>query len=163
MLNLEKLYETQRELDQRIVEKHKLTEKNFLKDKVLALMVELGELANETRCFKFWSLKGPSESSVILEEYVDGLHFILSIGLDHQLESVNLSLSEKKDATLTDAFLTVFSCIQAFNFEQTEQNYKNLFEEFLNLGEQLGFSTEVIETAYHRKNQINHERQETNY
>ncbi len=62
---------------------HDLQPKKIVKKKkMLALLVEIGELANETRCFKYWSNKPASEREVILEEYVDGLHFILSIGID---------------------------------------------------------------------------------
>lgn len=48
---------------------------------LLSLKVELGELANETRCFKHWSAKGPADPPVILEEFADNMAFVLSIGL----------------------------------------------------------------------------------
>jgi dimeric dUTPase (all-alpha-NTP-PPase superfamily) len=163
MLNMAELFETQRKLDKRIVETHHLEEKSFVSEKILALLVELGELANETRCFKFWSLKGPSDRPVILEEYVDGLHFILSIGIDFNYETVELKPYSSETLTLTNRFLTVFSKIDTFNHDQTVQNYKDVFESFLLLGYQLGFSNEDIVQAYARKNVINHERQEQGY
>ncbi len=51
----------------------------YLLKRDLALTIELAELANETRCFKYWSSKGPSEREVILEEFVDSIHFLLSL------------------------------------------------------------------------------------
>jgi dimeric dUTPase (all-alpha-NTP-PPase superfamily) len=163
MLNMAELFETQRKLDNRIVETHHLEGQSFVSEKILALLVELGELANETRCFKFWSLKGPSERPVILEEYVDGLHFILSIGLDFNYETVELCPDLTANHSLTNRFLTVFSKIDTFNQSQTVQNYKDVFESFLLLGYQLGFSNQDIVQAYERKNVINHERQEQGY
>jgi dimeric dUTPase (all-alpha-NTP-PPase superfamily) len=163
MLNMAELFETQRKLDNRIVETHHLEGQSFVSEKILALLVELGELANETRCFKFWSLKGPSERPVILEEYVDGLHFILSIGLDFNYETVELCPDLTVNHSLTNRFLTVFSKIDTFNQSQTVQNYKDVFESFLLLGYQLGFSNQDIVQAYERKNVINHERQEQGY
>ena len=80
-MNLHKLFTMQHALDQYIQSNKQVTEDVFMK-KGLALIVELAELANETRCFKFWSEKGPSERSVILEEYVDSIHFILSLGIE---------------------------------------------------------------------------------
>lgn len=50
-----------------------------LTNTILAAMVELSEMANEIKCFKHWSKKPSSERNVILEEYVDVLHFFLSI------------------------------------------------------------------------------------
>ena len=37
---------------------------NLFYNTILALQVEIGELANETRCFKHWSNKGPSEKKL---------------------------------------------------------------------------------------------------
>ena len=81
-LNFNYLFSLQRELDNRIVQEHELEGQNLFEKKLLALMVEVGELANETRCFKYWSKKAPSPKETILEEYVDGIHFILSLGLE---------------------------------------------------------------------------------
>ena len=82
-MNIEKLMTMQAGLDQHIELKHGLQSENLVERKILALLVELGELANETRCFKFWSLKGPADQETILMEYVDGIHFILSLANDH--------------------------------------------------------------------------------
>ena len=89
---LKELFELQRKLDQRIIVNHNLQEDFLLKKKILALQVEIGELANETRCFKYWSKKGPSEKSIILEEYVDCIHFILSIGIEKNYETAALKI-----------------------------------------------------------------------
>ncbi|MGG6437401.1 dUTP diphosphatase [Saccharococcus caldoxylosilyticus] len=55
-MNLAKLFEMQRQLDEHIEKEHprELGEDRLAK-KILALMVELGELANEARFFKYWS------------------------------------------------------------------------------------------------------------
>lgn len=54
-MNLTKLFETQKILDQRIIKQHGLEGQDLLPQKILALQVELGECANEWRGFKFWS------------------------------------------------------------------------------------------------------------
>lgn len=78
---IDDLLEKQRQLDALIAGKlaKPLEENERLTDTILALMVEAGEMANEVRCFKFWSKKPRSEKAVILEEFVDMLHFYLSI------------------------------------------------------------------------------------
>ena len=85
-MNVKRLSEMQEVLDDRIIKEHQLEDKNLEENKIFALLVEISELANETRCFKHWSKKGPSEESVILEEYVDSLHFFLSIANYHQYD-----------------------------------------------------------------------------
>jgi dimeric dUTPase (all-alpha-NTP-PPase superfamily) len=56
MMNLQKLFELQRKLDEHIEKEHPRQEgEDRLAKKILALQVELGELANEWRGFKYWS------------------------------------------------------------------------------------------------------------
>ena len=55
-------------------------------ERFLALLVEIGELANATRAFKYWSLKPAEERARLLDEYADGLHFFLSLALVFKLE-----------------------------------------------------------------------------
>lgn len=82
-MEIKKLYELQKKLDNTILNKFKLpmTSKELLTNTLLALQVEVSELANATRCFKHWSKKGSESKERLLDEYVDVLHFWLSIGL----------------------------------------------------------------------------------
>lgn len=51
-MNLEKLFEIQKPLRGRIIEKHGLQDEYLIENFVLAFQVELSELANEWRGFK---------------------------------------------------------------------------------------------------------------
>lgn len=158
----ESLYQMQKKLDQYIEQQHDLEKSGYVESKILALLVELGELANETRCFKFWSTKGPSAPSVIQEEYVDGVHFLLSLGLDlgfrytHQEE-------ENRSMTQTDAFLEVYSRVEVFRHERTKDNYEALFHAYVTLGRTLGITAEDLKEAYINKNEVNFKRQDQGY
>lgn len=81
-MTLTELYQKQKVLDENIIKTKKLTlpKKIRLALTILALIVETCEFANATRCFKFWSNKGMEDRETLLEEYVDKLHFFLSIG-----------------------------------------------------------------------------------
>ncbi|WP_182200370.1 dUTP diphosphatase [Paraliobacillus salinarum] len=161
-MNWEKLFVMQKQLDQYIESNHRLEKSELFDKKVLALLVELGELANETRCFKFWSKKGPSENHVILEEYVDGLHFILSLGIDQGFEQNQIDIPTK-EADPTTLFHQVYQASLSLKTETTSENYQNLFGVFLRLGQVLGFSEQAIMTAYIDKNEVNFNRQDQNY
>lgn len=162
-MNLNKLFSMQEILDDRINKQHNLQNVSLINKKILALIVELGELANETRCFKFWSKKSPSSKEVILEEYVDCLHFILSIGLYNKYLDIELNSLNYTDSNLTDLFLTLNLSISNFINNQSKENYVNIFNNFLFLGKLLGFTPTDIEAAYISKNEINHERQDQGY
>ncbi|MGV8145421.1 MAG: dUTP diphosphatase [Alkaliphilus sp.] len=182
-MNLSKIYKVQKKLDEKILMNHKLEQEELLSSKILALLVELGELANETRCFKFWSTKQASKESVILEEYVDCLHFILSIGLeikvDQDRKMIFDGLADKKTIDkisylgvnsdradkliITKQFQEVFTRISIFQQKINHENYYELLQSFIVLGSNLEFSRETITKGYMAKNRINHQRQAEGY
>jgi dimeric dUTPase (all-alpha-NTP-PPase superfamily) len=163
-MNVTKLFEMQKGLDQHIEEQHQLTEMDLFDRKVLALLVELGELANETRCFKFWSLKDPSASQVILEEFVDGIHFILSLGLECGYEKkFGFSTYADQESDLTNQFITIYKVVGEFQTSRSLEDFQALFQAYLHLAALLGFSNSDIEKAYIKKNEVNYQRQQQGY
>ena len=161
-MNWSKLFEMQKALDEYIEEKNNLSTMDLFDQKYLALLVELGELANETRCFKFWSTQHKSSTEEILEEYVDGLHFILSLGIEmgyyfFPKNTVSTSLHE------TEQFNKVFEACVNFKKDKSEESYNHLFINFLQLGQILGFNEKEIQLAYYHKNKINYQRQNEGY
>ncbi len=220
-MNLSKLFEMQRQLDDHIMDEHpELKGQDNLDWKILALQVELGECANEWRGFKKWSKdqeprtrevidcpicvgtgdvnaeanmesmmegKGgePYEAcedcnetgiagyrNPLLEEYVDGLHFILSIGLEmgfdyinfeKEIEEYNKSGVTFKDKTVTAQFINMFHFIALLEDYRGRGNYREMTICFIRLGEMLGFTWKEVEQAYFDKNAINHQRQEAGY
>ncbi|WP_019414220.1 dUTP diphosphatase [Paenisporosarcina sp. TG20] len=160
---LKKLFDMQRSLDSYIQ-----TEKNISRDvfleKGLALSVELAELANETRCFKFWSEKGPSEDNVILEEYVDSIHFLLSLGNDKQLNDLETwPANPDEEGSLTMLFIHTQVSINQFLQVPTKENYKNVWSWYGAIASNLGFTHEQILQGYINKNEKNYERQRVGY
>jgi dimeric dUTPase (all-alpha-NTP-PPase superfamily) len=162
-MNVEKLYSMQAGLDTHIEEKHGLKEEDLFDRKMLALLVELGELANETRSFKFWSLKPASDKEVILEEFVDGVHFILSLGLESGVRYKGDQYEKKHESSVTEQFIKIYGTIHEFRTKKTSQVYTKLFREYLDLADMLGFTEKEIEQAYIEKNEVNYERQQKGY
>lgn len=206
-MNLTKLFEMQRELDERIVKEKGLENEYLLPQKILALQVELGECANEWRGFKFWSknqkkrtvevslksefkgrkvIEGFTESGIrrlilddkevpfnqlddyyeiknpLLEEYIDCLHFILSIGLELGVEinPCDGVVEVYEFDGIANQFITLMQIVDPL-MEQGDWN--EAFGLFYGLGNLLGFTWEQIEEAYMAKNAVNHNRQSTGY
>ncbi|MGP4082657.1 dUTP diphosphatase [Pseudalkalibacillus sp. R45] len=164
-LNLQQMYKMQNELDRRIESERGLENADLLDKKILALLVEIGELANETRCFKFWSSKPPSSKDIILEEYVDGVHFLLSIGLILPFEvPERVHVPDDFEGEAVGAFLKVYESVTTFkNNSEDVNNYNQLMEDYLMIGRILGFTIEEIQDAYLSKNKVNHTRQDQGY
>lgn len=183
--NLGMLYDKQDKLDNFINEK-KIIKNRSLNKLILAFLVELAELANENRCFKYWSHKKSSKKDIILEEYSDGLHFLLAIGLDvKQNYHLDLNVDEKVfndcESDLTKLFINLFTLFGNFssvltnsnisnNNKATKLNYNNLKKQhnvlflcYLYLGYKLNFSALDIVLGYESKYKINWERQQNNY
>ncbi|HLQ70354.1 MAG TPA: dUTP diphosphatase [Bacillota bacterium] len=158
------LYRMQKELDAYIVEHHHLDKQDVFSKKLLALLVELGEMANETRCFKFWSTKPPSEKNVILEEYVDVLHFMLSIGIDTGFRyHPKNDIKQESEKNITSQFLDLFQICTNFGRQPNGETYTNMFEAYLMLGNALDFQEDDIERMYLEKNNTNYKRQDDGY
>ncbi|MCA1036477.1 dUTP diphosphatase [Bacillus infantis] len=162
-MNINRLFDMQRALDLHIETEHQLTEENLFDRKILALLVELGELANETRCFKFWSQKPASEPAVILEEFVDGVHFILSLGIECGFGESAAIEPQEKGESLSHQFLNLYHLIDTFKASRTLEDFNVLVGAYISLAEMLGFSEEQIERAYVEKNEVNYERQRQGY
>lgn len=163
-MNVKLLYQMQKELDSHIESQHNLQSENLIDRKILALLVELGELANETRCFKFWSKRPSSSEQVVLEEFVDGLHFILSLGIAFGFGRDSLHIENKQlGRTAVDQFLEIYKTISSLQHNPTQAIYEKLFIEYIELGQILGFSFEQVMQAYISKNEVNFKRQEQGY
>lgn len=162
-INLTPLYEEQKKLDLLIAKNHNITYAKTRKDRLLSLLVEICEFANETRCFKYWSNKKPSSRDVTIEEYADALHFFLSLGIDIQTDFVIYSISSSDDTSLTEDFLVLASLYSEFVAKQDDETYQKAFKKFIDMSQKCGFSWSDVEKAYYQKLKENFKRQENNY
>lgn len=159
---LKEMYKKQYELDMEIASNHHISYEETKEKRILALLVELGELANATRCFKFWSFK-PSESKErVLDEYADGLHFLLSIGIAYGYQVDSIEVEEDKN-DLTDAILKSYHYINEFYNDRSLTKYLLAFKNYLKILVNLGYSWSEADDAYFKKLEENHHRQDTNY
>lgn len=112
--------------------------------------------------FNAFRIKNP-----LLEEYVDCLHFILSIGLELKqplppgiMQSLHFT---PYNESITTLFIEVNSYLLNFYGDSTKIRYARTLQSLLGLGATLGFTWEQVEAAYYAKNEINHQRQESGY
>lgn len=204
-MNLAKLFDMQRELDQRIIKDKGLEGQELIPNTFLALQVELSEFANEGRWFKHWSndrkprtevkqhvsipgykAKGVEIRNPLLEEFVDSLHFYLSIAIQKGWQEALYIYEEQLDpveftADLTSNYLEMTYFLNKAYMENYSEEENKEFESksgfpkkqywfriawilFLNIGVNgFGFTLEQIEAAYLAKNKVNHQRQEEGY
>jgi dimeric dUTPase (all-alpha-NTP-PPase superfamily) len=161
-LRIDELRVLQGALDTRIFKQHNTSRASTRIDRCLALCVEIGELANETRCFKYWSVRPSSPKDVLLEELEDSIHFLLSLGIDLQ-DNTEEIVGQNDDKHLSVTFLDFYRTSLRLLDEFTLQNYHACFAYICVLAEKLGFDEQDLTEYYLRKNQKNHQRQDTHY
>ena len=126
----------------------------------IALFVELGELMNELPTyFKHWKKSAVDNKEKALEEYVDCLHFAVSL-LNYNEIDINFTYNDcfpdsnpySRDNIFTE--LITIASMSGF-----DHSIKKLFA----LGHRFGFTWDEIYEMYLKKNKINHERQNGGY
>ena len=162
MINLKELYSLQAALDAEIAQNHNVTYESTFERRLLAFIVEIGELANETRCFKYWSNKGPSPKEVVMDEFADGIHFLLSLGIPIHANKYDYEI-KKSDLDLTRQIHEVYKAATKLLDNYDLEHYYDCFQKYLNLSASIGMSEEEIISSYKAKLKVNHVRQETNY
>ena len=162
MIDLTPLYVKQAELDQRIADNHHVSYETTRERRILALLVEIGEFANATKCFKYWSNKPSEAQDIVLDEYVDGLHFFLSLGIDIKVSKKTYNHTKHAD-NLTKQVLEVYRLASLFYKNQDEKSYVKAFQAFINITCLLKVRWSTIEKAYYKKLGENYHRQDTNY
>lgn len=165
-IQLRPLFYLQEKLDNVILARLEVDEDILVeirRKKVLSFRVELAEILNELRTHKYWSQKLPSPREVLLEEYVDGLHFLLSIGIDKGVKDYTYKGVYDKGLT-ADNLIYMFEALMTTPWQElTKSEYCSGLEMYIRLGFVLLFSWDEISEAYVEKNLKNHERQLEGY
>ena len=168
-MDTKKLFEAQVPLREKIIKRNNLEGQELLPNLILSFLVELGELANCWRGFKHWSLDKKMRKGEALDEYADGISFILEIGLELGFTDIDNWYPFPKEKTITNQFIECKGRAYNLYFQNRvtgnipREMFEYLFSTFLGLGEMLGFTWEEIEEAYFAKNAVNHQRQESGY
>ena len=159
MERLNQIYKLQKELDETIFKKFSLTDKESLRNKkLLGLIAEITKLAEATKSFKYWSRSLPATKEELLDEYANGLHFLLSSCLDVEVDMAEKFPKVKPDDDLSELFLKIIKLAIDLSINFSKDNIKLLLVYYLYLGERLGFSTGEILEAYIKINKINIEK-----
>lgn len=150
-----KIYNENKKLDKIFLDVYGNSEDIILKNK-LELLVELGELCNESKCFKYWSKK-EADKELVLEEYADVLLMIF-----YFFRELDISLEEEfpkeNNLNLIDEFMYLYEKISIFNKQYNKELLKDIFINFIRLGKLLNLTIdEIINNSFNKIN-INKER-----
>ncbi len=153
--NFNIVYEKNKELDKHFLSIYGNSEDIILKNK-LELLVELGELCNESRCFKYWTKKEVNKE-LVLYEYADVILMILYFFNQFDI-SLNEEFPIENNLDIIDEFIYLYNTMSRFKDEYNKDVIKDIFVNTLRLGKLLNLNDkEVIDSCLNKIN-INIER-----
>lgn len=158
----ENYYQKNKKLDEEFNSKYQENETEFYEKNCIELLVEIGEFINETKCFKYWSIKSPNKEKM-LEELADCLNMIFYFyGL------LNLDITDFTNTKIEKNRLKQINHIynlstNLFN-NLNEQDIKNIFVNLLDFAYSLDIQEEELLEKLEEKHQIIYNRlEDTNY
>ncbi len=154
------IYEVNKKLDDVFIEKYHSTI-DYDKKNIVEFLVELGEFANETKCFKYWTVK-KAQKEKVLEEFADCI--TMSLLYFHLL---NLELEELDNPIETenvlDVLMMLYEQVLTLNRKLEEDTVRSIFSNLLYLGTFFQFTEEEIQEAIRKKQKITWERLNSDY
>lgn len=162
-IKINELFLLQKNLDILVCANHKIEDPmSVFVERKLALAVEISELANEVKCFKYWSLKKGDNKEKIGDEYADVLHFVLShaIYLGSKKEEYEISGKIYNKKELSQMFLNLLKIASTLSSAKDCEEFLSILFE---IAPSLELSISDIDTFYKNKNNVNIQRQKNNY
>ena len=156
-------YQRNKQLDKMYDDRYGGLVDNLYEKNCLELIVEICEFANESRCFKYWTVKKP-DRELMLEEYADCLSMLFCIFNAHAIDDVLVL-----DIELSDDIVLMFNelirmCTMLMDKSNVDRELLlKIFTYLLHIGKLLDISDEELLDACYMKLGKNIERLNSDY
>lgn len=154
-----KVYKKNVELDDVFYQKYENEPKMYEKNCV-EFMVEFGEFLNETKCFKYWSIKGPKLDEM-LEEFADVFTMLLYFynESDSELNLINIDKNDDLYYLINEVYYLGTRLQRTI----TKELLDNIFSKLLSIANILKIEEIEIIEAINKKHIIIEERLNSEY
>ena len=156
-------YQRNKQLDKMYEEQYGEVVSNLYEKNCLELIVEICEFANESKCFKYWTIK-KLDRDLLLEEYADCLSMLFCIFNANGYDDVKVL-----DIELGDDIVLIFNemirmCTLLMNKENVDKKLLlKIFTYLLHVGKLLDISDRELLDACYMKLGKNIERLNSDY
>lgn len=161
MNKYQEVYDNNKKLDDAFIEKYNQTI-DYDKKNCIEFLVELGEFVNETKVFKYWSVKSPSKDKM-LEEFADCMTMVLYFYNINDMTLDGLPKPIKKNNKLDIINYLYQEGTLLFDHLHDQEFLRNLLSNLLYLGYSFDFSDEEIIDSIKKKHIIIEERLNSEY
>ena len=142
-------YQRNKQLDKMYEDKYSNIDSKYFEKNCLELIVELCELANESKCFKYWTIK-EADKGLVLEEYADCISMLLCIFNHYEVDEIKII-----DRELNDDVVIIFNdvirmCTMLMNEDiVTDELLYEIFTYLLHIGKLLNLDDrEILDVCY---------------
>lgn len=153
----------QKKLDEKVFNRAGVTANGTINERLLALAVELSELANELSCFKYWKQSHVVKLDETKEEWADVLHFAASVGnsYNHKLQYIHLnSIKPKSKEDVTRLLLFMMGLVPKLH---SRIHYVSFMEGLFDIARFIDMDENEMMHQYILKNDKNYQRIVSNY
>ena len=138
------IYNRNKKLDDIFMNKYMDTEDKLYEYNCLELIVELCELANESKCFKYWTVKKP-DKELVLVEFADSLLMVLYMFNTYNVDCVLTIDVDSSDDILYEFNVIIRMCTNLMNRDNiTDMFLKEIFTRLIHIGKLLLLSDNEI-------------------
>ncbi len=156
------IYQENKRLDDIFISRYQ-EDKDLVKKNCIEFLVELGEFVNETKCFKYWTVKKPDKEKE-LDEFADCITILLTFFhyLHLDLENINMGEPYSSDSILDVINNTYLLGTELLN-NCSEELVKKIFSNLMHISKLLNLEEEEVIEATFKKLKIVEERLNSNY
>ena len=151
MVLYNEIYNRNKKLDEIFMNKYLDIESKYYEKNCLELIVELCELANESKCFKYWTVKKP-DKELVLEEFADSLMMILYMFNTYNIDKIDFVDIDMSDDILESFNYLIRMCTLLMDKDNIDERFlKEIFTRLIYIGKLLELSDKEIIDACNKK------------
>ena len=152
---LSEVYKKNNILDDIFIDKFSSIDKDMFRKNKIELLVEIGELANETKCFKYWTKK-EANRDLVLEEYADCIIMTLCLYNYYHMELNDIEYNRIND--INDIFAKLYQLASSVYFTDNNEELEEVLFYLINLADLLNITKEEIVEASLKKIELDTKR-----
>ena len=130
------------------VAKNEILNTTRINQKILSFLHDLSEVALESRCYLFWEKEESVNHQQLLENYLEGLTMLMSIGYELRIDSIKNHTEIPENQDLYSLFFKIYQSILNVQKQYSSEDYQNTIDDYFTLGFKLGINIDEIIDNY---------------
>lgn len=130
------------------VAKNEILNTTRINQKILSFLHDLSEVALESRCYLFWEKEEPVNHQQLLENYLEGLTMLMSIGYELRIDSIKNHTEIPENLDIYSLFFKIHRSILNVQNQYSSDDYQDAIDDYFTLGFQLGIDIDEIIDNY---------------